>query len=111
MVVVDGEEHEVAGTIIGRAEPRLVLIDGYRVEAMPRGTLLVLFAADKPGLIGNVGKLLGERNINIAAMTFGRKSAGGDAITVLNLDGPLNEAAMEGIRAIPHVRRAQAVAF
>jgi D-3-phosphoglycerate dehydrogenase len=107
----EGEEHEAAATLVGRGEPRIVAIDGYRVEAMPRGTLLVLFADDKPGLIGSVGMLLGERGINIAAMTFGRKSAGGDSITVLNLDGALDEATLQAVRSAPHVRRAQIVTF
>ncbi len=110
-VVVDGEEHEVAGTLVGRGEPRIVRIDGYRVEAMTRGTLLVIFAEDRPGLIGNVGGLLGEKGINIAAMTFGRKEAGGAAITVLNLDGPLDDDALDAIRTAPHVHQAHAVAF
>jgi len=110
-VTVDGEEHEVAGTLVGRGEPRIVLIDGYRVEAMTRGTLLVLFAEDKPGLIGNVGGLLGEQGTNIAAMTFGRKEAGGDAITVLNLDGPMTDQALAAIRAAPHIHSVHVVAF
>ena len=92
-------------------DPRIVLIDGYRVEAIPRGALLVIFADDKPGLIGNVGQLLGEKGINIAAMTFGRKSAGGQAITVLNLDGPIGEATLKAVRATAHVREAHMVAF
>ncbi|MBM4035583.1 MAG: phosphoglycerate dehydrogenase [Planctomycetes bacterium] len=108
---LDGEDHEAAGTLVGRGEPRIVLLDGYRVEAMPRGTLLVLFAEDKPGLIGSVGTLLGERGINIAAMTFGRKSAGGDAITVLNLDGAVDDATLRAVLAAPHVRQAQVVTF
>ncbi|MFP4058546.1 MAG: phosphoglycerate dehydrogenase [Candidatus Brocadiia bacterium] len=108
---VDGEEHEMAGTIVGKGEPRIVVVDGYRVEAMTRGPLLVIFAEDKPGLIGNVGHVLGQRGINIAAMTFGRRSAGGQAITVLNLDVPADEAALEAIRAIPHVRQARSVTF
>ena len=110
-VTVDGEEHEAAGTVVGKGDPRLVVIDGYRVEAIPRGVLLILFADDKPGLIGNVGKLLGERGINIAAMTFGRKSAGGDAITVLNLDSPVDEETIAAVQAVPHVRRAHMVTF
>ncbi len=108
---VDSEEHEVAGTIVGRSEPRIVVIDGYRVEALLRGTLLVLFADDKPGLIGSVGRLLGERGINIAAMTFGRKSAGGEAMTVLNLDGAIDEATLRAIEAAPHVRKARLLTF
>lgn len=109
--VVGGAEHDAAGTLVGRGEPRIVLIDGYRVEAMPRGTLLVIFAEDKPGLIGRVGMLLGERGINIAAMTFGRKVVGGDAITVLNLDGAVDDATLRAVQAAPHVRQAQAITF
>ena len=108
---VDGEEHEVAGTIVGRSEPRIVRIDGYRVEAIPRGVLLILFADDKPGLIGNVGKVLGEKGINIAAMTFGRKTAGGEAITALNLDGAIDDEALRAVEATPHVRKARLVTF
>lgn len=106
-----GEEHEAAGTIVGKGDPRIVVIDGYRVEAIPRGTLLLLLADDKPGLIGSVGTLLGERGINIAAMTFGRRSAGGEAITVLNLDGAVDEATLRAVQAAPHVRKAQVVTF
>jgi len=109
--LVDGEEHEAAGTLVGRGDPRIVLIDGYRVEAVPRGALLVLFADDKPGLIGNVGQLLGEKGINIAGMTFGRKSAGGQAITVLNLDAAIDEATLSAVQATPHVRTAHSVTF
>ncbi|MFW6163968.1 MAG: phosphoglycerate dehydrogenase [Planctomycetota bacterium] len=110
-LTVDGEEHEVAGTLVGKGEPRIVLIDGYRVEAMTRGTMVILFAEDKPGLIGSVGGLLGERGINIAAMTFGRKEAGGAAITVLNLDGPVDDAARDAVRQIPHVHQVHVVRF
>ena len=110
-VEVDGEEHEVGGTLVGRGEARIVLIDGYRVEAMTRDTLLVLFAEDKPGLIGSVGTLLGEQGINIAAMTFGRKEAGGAAITVLNLDGPMTDQALAAIRSAPHIHSVHVVAF
>ena len=110
-VTIDSEEHQVAATLAGRGEPRIVLIDGYRVEALTRGTLVVLFAEDKPGLIGTVGGLLGERGINIAAMTFGRKEAGGAAITVLNLDERLDEEALEAIRTAPHIHAAHTVTF
>jgi D-3-phosphoglycerate dehydrogenase len=109
--LTDGQEHGAAGTLVGKGDPRIVLVDGYRVEAMPRGVLLVLFADDKPGLIGNVGQLLGEKGINIAAMTFGRKAAGGEAITVLNLDGALDDATLRAVEATPHVRQARIVTF
>jgi len=110
-VVVDGEEHQVAGTLVGKGTPRIVFIDGYRVEAMTRDTLLVVFAADKPGLVGSVGQVLGEHGVNIAAMTFGRKSAGGPAITALNLDGPLDQTTLDAICHVPNVQKAHVAVF
>jgi len=109
--IVDGEEHEMAGTLVGLGEPRIVVIDGYRVESLTSGALLIIYAEDKPGLIGNVGRVMGEHNINIAAMTFGRKSAGGEAITVLNLDAPIDDDALEAVHNTPHVRHAVSVTF
>ena len=110
-VAVGGEDHQVAGTLVGKGSPRIVRIDGYRVEAIPQGDLLVLFAEDKPGLIGNVGHVLGDLGINIAAMTFGRQSAGGDALTVLNLDGPADPRAVPAVAAAHPVRTVRLVRF
>ena len=109
-----GVEEQRVWIIIDLSDPvetRPELGDGYRVEAIPRGTLMVLFGEDKPGLIGNVGLVLGEMNINIAAMTFGRKSAGGDAITVLNLDGAIDPCAVDTVARAPHVTSAHLVTF
>jgi len=82
----DGEEHEVAGTLFGRNDPTIVLVDGYRVDAPPYGHALIVHNVDKPGMIGRVGSLLGEHDINIAGMHNGREQIGGEAIMVLNVD-------------------------
>lgn len=82
----DGEEHEVAGTLFGRTDPTIVLVDGYRVDAPPYGHALIVHNIDKPGMIGQVGSLLGEHGINIAGMHNGREKIGGEAIMVLNVD-------------------------
>jgi len=85
-LTTDREERTVRGTLFGKDQPRLVDVDGFEVDAIPRGELLVIFDRDRPGLIGEIGRILGGQGINIARMTFGRKAAGGEAITVLNLD-------------------------
>jgi D-3-phosphoglycerate dehydrogenase len=82
----DGEQHEVAGTLFGRTDPTIVLVDGYRVDAPPYGHALIVHNVDKPGMIGRVGSLLGEHDINIAGMHNGREGVGGEAIMVLNVD-------------------------
>ena len=86
-VVCDNEEkHATSGAIFQRDEPRIVALDGFAVEAIPTGDLLVIFENDRPGLVGEIGTVLGSHGINIARMTFGRKAEGGDAIVVLNVD-------------------------
>lgn len=81
-----GEETaSVSGTFFG-AKPRIVGLNGRHVEARPEGVLLLLENRDVPGIVGKVGSLLAERQINIATMSLSRDAAGGRAVTVLNLD-------------------------
>jgi D-3-phosphoglycerate dehydrogenase (EC 1.1.1.95) len=77
----------VSGTQFTGGEPRIVKIDGYRVDAVPHGKMLVARNADKPGVIGFIGSVLGEHNINIAGMFNARRDIeGGEALTIYNLD-------------------------
>ncbi len=98
----DGER-SVAGTVFDMREARIVEINGYSVEAIPDGYMLILFGKDRPGLIGRVGKILGDQNINIARMTFGRKETGGNAIIVLNVDQSLSQNTLDAIRRIENI--------
>ncbi len=85
--VGDGEtDLTVSGTLFGGDEPRLVSIDGYRVDAIPHGHMLLARNRDVPGVIGFIGTVLGEYSINIAGMFNGRETIGGEALTVYNLD-------------------------
>ena len=93
----------VHGTLSSRREPRIVKIDQYFVEAAPLGYMLVMKNHDRPGLIGQLGTLLGKSNVNIASMTNGRDKPGGTAITVVNVDGEIPVAAMEQIKRLEHV--------
>ncbi len=86
-VVVDGEDLRVAGTTIGR-EPRLWLVSalGFELE-MELAPLLVVFRYDDvPGVIGRVGTLFGEAEVNIANMTVSRTRRGGKALMALSID-------------------------
>jgi D-3-phosphoglycerate dehydrogenase len=58
---------------------------------------------DRPGLIGNLGTLMGKHNINIAAMTFGRDEPGGKAISVLNIDSPATPEVLEKVRKTENI--------
>ncbi|PSP69295.1 phosphoglycerate dehydrogenase, partial [Halobacteriales archaeon QH_9_66_26] len=72
-------------------DPRIVRIDGFRVDAIPAGHMLVARNVDEPGLIGFIGTVLGDADINIAGMFNARGVIGGEAMTVYNLDEPITE--------------------
>ncbi len=92
VTVGDGDRSlTVDGTLFADEDPRIVRIDGYRVDAIPHGHMLVVRNADRPGVIGFIGTVLGERDINIAGMFNSRVSIGGEALTVYNLDDAVPE--------------------
>ena len=99
-MITDQGSHSVEGTLFGKNDPRIVNINGYHVEVMPRDTLLVILNQDRPGLIGDIGRVMGKGGVNISSMTFGRKQAGGDAMTVLNLDVRPTAAILDEVRKI-----------
>ena len=103
------EKHEIAGTIFGAEDPRIVFIDGYHVDAVPEGVMLVCINEDKPRIVGELGTVLGEAGINIANMTLGRKEPGSPAMTVLNLDEPLSPEIMDRICRIEFVNDARQI--
>ena len=93
----------VAGTLFSKKDPRIVLIDDFKVEIVPDGVLLLIYNNDKPGVIGNIGNVLGRNNINIARMHFGRESAGGMAISVVSVDSAPSSEIMEELRKLPNI--------
>ncbi|PSQ16112.1 phosphoglycerate dehydrogenase [Halobacteriales archaeon QS_8_69_26] len=94
-VGADGTEIPVAGTLFQGDEPRIVLVDGYRVDAIPSGRMLVVRNYDEPGVIGLIGTVLGDHGVNIAGMFNARGTIGGEALTVYNLDDPVPDEARE----------------
>jgi D-3-phosphoglycerate dehydrogenase len=99
----DKETRKVAGTLSPNKQPRIVKIDGYYVEVSPLGEMIVIQNWDKPGIIGNLGMLLGKHNINIAAMTFGRSTPGGKAISVLNVDSAISAEVIDKIKKTENI--------
>jgi D-3-phosphoglycerate dehydrogenase len=110
-VTTNEETHRVAGTLFGKHDPRICSIDGMRVDAKPEGWMLVCMNEDRPLIIGRVGCIIGEAGINIANLMLGRDAQGGRALTVLNLDAPLDDAVMDKIMRVPHVTDVRLVAL
>lgn len=96
-------ESYLSGTLFSKKDPRIVLIDGFKVEIVPEGELLLMYNNDKPGVIGGIGTLLGNNKINIARMHFGREAAGGMAISVVSVDSPPSPEIMKLIRELPNI--------
>ena len=90
----------VGGTLLLN-EPHIVTFNDFRIDLVPRGTFLMSWHADRPGIIGAIGTLLGQKNINIASMQVGRDRPRGDAVMILSVDDPVPESIQADIRRIP----------
>jgi D-3-phosphoglycerate dehydrogenase len=92
-------ERWLEGTVFEPSRLRLTFIDGVEVEAPLEGTLLVVNNDDQPGVIGDVGSILGRHRVNIASFALGRGPQG--AVGIVNLDAsPEDEALAEALREI-----------
>ena len=110
-IVTEQETHTATSTLFGQNMPRLVELNGYRLEAFMDGCLLVFSHHDVPGIIGTVGTIMGSHNVNIAQMAVGREgeSQGGAAIGVLNLDGEPPRQALDEVLNHSHIETAKVV--
>ncbi|MDD5433826.1 MAG: phosphoglycerate dehydrogenase [Nitrospira sp.] len=91
------------GALFSRRDPRIIELNGFPLEVVPEGYMLVLTNVDKPGVVGNTGTLLGQHNINIARMQFGRDVPGGKVVSVISIDSPASEELLDKIRKLPNV--------
>jgi len=92
--------HSASATVFGNQFLRLVRLDGFQLDAFLDGNLLVIVHRDIPGLIGFIGTVLGQHEVNIAHLSLGRERTepGGDALAVLNLDSPPTDASLDALR-------------
>ena len=94
---------EAGGAVFGREVIRLVKINGFYLEAVPEGFILMLNNRDMPGVVGNVGMLLGEAKINIAGLQLGREAVGGMALSLIHVDERIPEPVLERLRKLPNI--------
>jgi D-3-phosphoglycerate dehydrogenase len=97
----------VQGAVFGSATVRLTRIDGFRMEAVPEGYILLLHNRDVPGVVGRVGTLLGENRINIAGLELGREQVGGMALSLFHVDEPVPDDVLAQLRMLPQVVSAE----
>ncbi len=102
------KKFRVVGTVIGRS-PRIVEIDKLFIDSNISGDFLIVRNDDRPGIVGALGSLLGQADSNIANLSLARNKSEGNALTVIEIDKPLDTALMEKIRTLPGVIRATGV--
>lgn len=105
----DKKRTRVAGTVFTREDSRIVMIDDFNVEAVPDGYLLMIANRDVPGIVGQIGTLLGNKGVNIAGMTLGRDVMGGQARTILKIDGAVPEGVLSEIRKAHNILDAKLI--
>jgi D-3-phosphoglycerate dehydrogenase / 2-oxoglutarate reductase len=97
----------IGATVLNGYGARIVKINHYRIDIKPESHLLFIKHHDVPGMIGKVGSLLGDHEINIGTMQVGRADIGGEAIMILTLDKKIHEAIIEELCSISGLKEAQ----
>ena len=109
-VTTESQTRAIAGTLFND-QPRIVEIKGIPMDARLGPHMVFITNEDKPGLIGALGMLFGNAGINIATFNLGRSAPGGDAIALIEVDQPIDEAMIGKIRALPQVMRCKPMTF
>ena len=102
-IITSSGSNTVSGTVM-RGETRIVQVDDYWIDIVPTGGyFLFCDHRDRPGLIGSVGNITGESDINISYMHLSRQKPRGKALMILALDEAINEKQKEKILSLPEV--------
>ena len=102
-IVTDKITRTVTGSIFGGTLLRIIEIDGFNIEITPKGTVIVIFNDDRPGVIGAVGTICGKHSINICTMGVGQKPAEQKAILAVSLDKEPDEKAIKALGKLDFV--------
>jgi D-3-phosphoglycerate dehydrogenase len=105
----DTETANITGTFFG-GDPRIVKVNGRRIDAKPEGTLLLIENIDRPGMIAAYSATLGQNKVNIADMSLARDKESGKALTLLTLDSVPSEAVIAELEKIEGISRIHVVA-
>jgi D-3-phosphoglycerate dehydrogenase len=110
-VVTERQTRFVSGTVFADGKPRIVNIKGIRMDAGFGPSMIYITNLDKPGFIGRFSSVLGEAGINIATFHVGREAPGGNAISLIEIDGELPPHVLAAVRALPQVQQARPLKF
>ncbi len=110
IVTTDKRSREIAGTLFGD-KPRIVELHGVKLEASLGPLMLYVNNEDKPGLIGNVGRMLGDAGINIANFHLGRNEAKDDAVALIEVDQEVAADMVDDIAKLPSAKQVKLLKF
>jgi D-3-phosphoglycerate dehydrogenase len=104
-------ESQVAGTIYGKTDSRIVRINKFRLEMIPMAHMALIHNVDRPGAIGSIGTTLGNHDINIGRMQVGQEEEGNRNIVFLSTDTAIPDAVLEELRQLPLVKTVTPLEF
>lgn len=111
-ILGDGSTVSVSGTLTGtRQVQKITKVDGFDLELEPEGHVLFFRYDDRPGVIGTLGKRLGDAQINIAGMQVARKSSGGEALMALSVDQTVPQELLQSVSVAIGAKAASGLSF
>ncbi|MBF0449088.1 MAG: phosphoglycerate dehydrogenase [Magnetococcales bacterium] len=111
LITTDKRERCISGAVVNGDLPRVVAMNEIPIEANPEGNLIFIANQDTPGLIGRVGTILGDANINVANFHLGRTEMGGRAIAFVNVDQDVPDEVMSRLAQLENVLEAKLVRY
>lgn len=109
-VVSSAQTEQIAsGMLFANGEGRITEIGNFSIEVVPSGFMLLTKNKDVPGVIGKIGTLLGEAEVNISRFYLGREAKGGEALAIIEIDSPLEEKVLTDLRNLEAVNVARQV--
>jgi D-3-phosphoglycerate dehydrogenase len=105
----DGAGRWVEGVVFEKTTPRLVRVDGIAIEAPLAGTMIVMCNDDTPGVIGNIGTILGRHGVNIANFALGREGDRAVGVVIVDETSPIQETVLEELRSVKAIRETRVV--
>lgn len=103
------DEVSISGTLFSEKNQRVVAVNGFRVEFKLSRYFIYMVNRDVPGVVGKVGTILGDREINIAEYNLAREAQGGDAMAIVTIDSPIDEATLNFLRSFKEMKEVRLI--
>ncbi len=108
----DGQSHRVLGTVYADGWPRVLRMDGYGMDMIPEGNMVLIVNQDEPGVIGTVGSSFGDAQVNIADMVISREigpDGKATALMVIKTDSQPPESLLNRLKARPNILKVKSL--